>query len=175
MKRWVRLVVVLAPLLAFPVAGCEVSSGQRQASSKPPLKPSVPAFRNQTLRVRVANSSTVKIEGDMVLALQTYVVDVLNTLGKADGNRFQLAVGDSDFTLDYRVYGTVGRYSGGVQFSGWGWGDISYCSPEGSNLGARELVDASTRIAYNLIHSGWHDVLYRGGDGWYHVGQPGPR
>jgi|SRR5487761_71056 len=90
------------------------------------------------------------------------IIDRLNYLGKADGNTFAEPNGQPvNFYLNYTLSNDgQDHFSGSVNLSGWGQGNITtislgYPYPYASSS---QLTSDLTDKAYEFIHLGWHDT-----------------
>jgi hypothetical protein len=110
---------------------------------------SIPVSFNYNPKDRPAGTNWVR---DIVL-------DRLNADGKANGNSFFLQNGsDLNFTFTYNFNNNNEIFTGGMQFSGWGQGNIKYFSTNGQYNDPAQMATDLADQAYAFIAGGWHDT-----------------
>jgi hypothetical protein len=127
-----------------------------------PMKEDVPPIRNCAIKMIITSNLTYKPvdEQGVRRGVPELVLARLATLGAPQGNTFSIASGEApNFTLEYTVHNDGNdRFTGSVQFSGWGWGYINTLhSGEYSFSNAPEMIDALTDKFYVFIDRGWRD------------------
>ena len=162
MKSSFIAILLSVVLLSGCVPPPRRTSNRRYTPPPPaPCGPSVSPIRYQTIYVsipvtfnynpkdRPAGTSWVR---DIVLAR-------LNADGKADGNTFYLQNGSQlNFTLNYSYNNQNEIFTGGMQFSGWGQGNIHYFSTQGQYNDPAQMATDLADQAYQFISQGWHDL-----------------
>lgn len=155
--------IFMSAVLIF-LTGCVPPPSTHRVSSRPQqvvCGPTIPPISNMVLYVsipvsfnynpkdRPAGTNWVR---DIVLAR-------LNADGRANNNTFYLQNGSQlNFTFNYSYNNSSEIFTGGMQFSGWGQGNIKYFSTSGQYNDPSQMATDLADQAYAFIAGGWHDT-----------------
>ena len=144
------------------LAGCMMPPATRAPvrAQQAPCGPGAAPISNATLYVSIPVNFnyTPKDRPNGTQEVRQFVLDRLNQLGKAQNNTFYLQNGPQlNFTFTFNYNNNNEIFTGGMQFSGWGQGDLHYYSTSGQYNDPFQMAQDLTDQAYTFIRDGWHD------------------
>jgi hypothetical protein len=157
------LALLLSSVLLF-TTGCVMPPPQHHTyhpAPAAPCGPTVAAISNRALYVSIPVSFNYnpKDRPSGTNWVRDIVLNRLNADGKANGNSFFLQNGaDLNFTFTYNYNNSNEIFTGGMQFSGWGQGNIKYFSTSGQYNDPAQMATDLADQAYSFIATGWHDT-----------------
>lgn len=152
------------PLLSLLfMVGCVVPP-PRAARVRPqppaPCGPGAPAIYGNHLVISVPVNFTYTPR-DNAMGSTSVRDSVLGRLRatETNGNTYDLQNGANlNFTLAFTINNSNEQYSGGVQLSGWGQGNLHYFSTSGVYNNPYQMITDLTDQAAVFIRTGWHDT-----------------